>query len=236
MDKTNLNANWQRIASVIRWSNMTINHFAKHIGLSRAENLYQIKNGNNGISQKLARRIVEFFPEISVGWLLSGEGTMFHEDKEVGIIPYYSELGKFLSYCRGEQSAPDKVLSFAPAADAEVAVVVDGGVCMTEFCNAIDDVTAKKSIFLKKIEAEGIIPSSFYMILTANFVYLRKVTAVLGDESKSAVQFDKDEKSGCTIILDTASADANVMLPSGEVALSDVKAAYKVVGVFSPMQ
>lgn len=35
--------NWQRIDSVIRWANMTINYFALYIGLPRGENLYQIK-------------------------------------------------------------------------------------------------------------------------------------------------------------------------------------------------
>ena len=35
------------------------------------------KAGKNGISQNLARRIVEKFPELSVGWLLTGEGDMF---------------------------------------------------------------------------------------------------------------------------------------------------------------
>jgi len=39
--------NWQRIDSVIRWANMTINYFALYIGLPRGENLYQIKKGNN---------------------------------------------------------------------------------------------------------------------------------------------------------------------------------------------
>lgn len=37
--------NWQRIDSVIRWANMTINYFALYIGLPRGENLYQIKKG-----------------------------------------------------------------------------------------------------------------------------------------------------------------------------------------------
>lgn len=46
--------NWQRIDSVIRWANMTINYFALYIGLPRGENLYQIKKGNNGISRNLA--------------------------------------------------------------------------------------------------------------------------------------------------------------------------------------
>ena len=42
--------NWQRIDSVIRWANMTINYFALYIGLPRGENLYQIKKGNNGMN------------------------------------------------------------------------------------------------------------------------------------------------------------------------------------------
>ena len=74
---TNVNSNWDRLACVIRWANMSVNYFGRHSGLARSETLYQIKAGHNGISQNLARRIVEKFPEISLGWLLSGEGVMF---------------------------------------------------------------------------------------------------------------------------------------------------------------
>ena len=67
--------NWQRIDSVIRWANMTINYFALYIGLPRGENLYQIKKGNNGISRNLAYKIVTKFPEVSLAWLLTGEAN-----------------------------------------------------------------------------------------------------------------------------------------------------------------
>ena len=156
---------------------MTINSFAKYIGLSRAENLYQIKNGNNGISHKLARRIVEFFPAISIGWLLTGEGAMLPEEYEVGTMPYYRGLDSFLAYCRGTQSAPDGVVCFPLAADAELVFVADNGGDTPESCVSAECKSAKKSVFLKKIAVEEIIPSSYYMILTSNFVYLRKVTA-----------------------------------------------------------
>ena len=46
--------NWQRIEMVIQQSKMTANAFARHIGLPRGENLYQIKKGNNGISLDVA--------------------------------------------------------------------------------------------------------------------------------------------------------------------------------------
>ena len=84
--------NWERIECVIRWTNLTINAFAKHIGLPRAENLYQIKRGNNGISGRLADRIAETFPQISRTWLLTGDGTMFvgYGERSVA-VPYYDE-------------------------------------------------------------------------------------------------------------------------------------------------
>ncbi len=229
MDKTNLNPNWQRLESVIRWSNMTINSFAKYIGLSRAENLYQIKNGNNGISHKLARRIVEFFPAISIGWLLTGEGTMLPEEYEVGTMPYYRGLDSFLAYCRGTQSAPDGVVCFPLAADAELAFVVSDGYDNPESCVSAECKSAKKSVFLKKIAVEEIIPSSYYMILTSNFVYLRKVTTTQsGDECCISLADD-----GWGFVKCLEDAEHNVpMLPDAIIPLSQIEVAYRVVGVY----
>lgn len=68
--------------SVIKHSGMSINKFAKHIGLPAAENLYRIKRGQNGISRIVAERIVEHFPYVSKGWLLSGEGEMFVKERQ----------------------------------------------------------------------------------------------------------------------------------------------------------
>ena len=71
---------------------MTTNAFARHIGLPRAENLYQIKRGNNGISSRLAERIAGIYPEISRTWLLTGRGAMFVEDEEsTALVPYFEE-------------------------------------------------------------------------------------------------------------------------------------------------
>ncbi len=55
---------------------MTVNYFARYIGLTRGENLYRIKRGDNGISRDLADRIVSVFPEIDRVWLLTGVGRM----------------------------------------------------------------------------------------------------------------------------------------------------------------
>lgn len=69
---------WPRIEMVIRWSGMSTNAFARHIGLPREENLYQIKKGNNGLSISVANMICEKFPEIDELWLLTGKKEMLH--------------------------------------------------------------------------------------------------------------------------------------------------------------
>ena len=91
---TNIESNWSRLESVIKWANMTVNYFARYIGLTRGENLYRIKRGDNGISRDLADRIVSVFPEIDRVWLLTGVGRMLLSDNDRGEqIPYYdSEL------------------------------------------------------------------------------------------------------------------------------------------------
>ncbi len=82
-NKKSENPCWQRIEAVLEHSRIhSINAFARHIGINRGENLYQIRRGNNGISKALAKAINDRFPEISLGWLLSGEGNMLVGEEE----------------------------------------------------------------------------------------------------------------------------------------------------------
>ena len=81
---------WQRIETLVKMSGMSINAFARCIGLLRGENLYQIKKGNNGISRELARRIVEYYPQISFSWLMTGEGAMYVDDNGATGIPLFN--------------------------------------------------------------------------------------------------------------------------------------------------
>ena len=72
------NPHWERIEAVIKhYQFRSVSAFARHIGLKRAENLYQIRRGNNGISPKLAATINTSFPKVSKAWLLTGEQQMF---------------------------------------------------------------------------------------------------------------------------------------------------------------
>lgn len=88
---------WKRIEAVIKMSRMTTNAFARHIGLARGENLYQIKRGNNGVSLDVANRIVAKFPEVSKLWLLTGDGPMLNGKTELaGLTPWVYFAGTAL--------------------------------------------------------------------------------------------------------------------------------------------
>lgn len=83
---------WQRIEKIQKWSKVSsISALAREIGLSRAENLYQIRKGNNAISRDLVDLFAKRYSELSKGWILTGEGNMLLSGKTIGTIPFYDQ-------------------------------------------------------------------------------------------------------------------------------------------------
>ncbi|MFR9602241.1 MAG: hypothetical protein SNG02_00025 [Rikenellaceae bacterium] len=160
--------NWERLESVIKWANMSTNYFARHIGLLRGENLYQIKRGNNGISRNLADMIVKSFPEINLLWLLTGEGQMFAEPKIAGDgIPFYN---------LDVENHIRNIDELDPMSIMAMPIHVGGDVAMLYSGRAMGDIIPSNTIvLLKKILPETIIPGGEYVILTKNVVTLRIV-------------------------------------------------------------
>ncbi len=161
------NTSWHRLESVIRWANMTINYFGHYIGLTRSEALYQIRAGQHGISQALARRIVEKFPEVSIGWLLTGEGDMLGRQTHIRSIPFYEgeitngieRLTNNEAYCRLDLPLMEECdLAFRSTDEAMSPEIMVGTI-----------------IFLKKTDTKAIIPGGLYVIVCANYVILRRV-------------------------------------------------------------
>lgn len=77
---------YQRIEAVLDHTGLRNNALAKSLGYTNGTILYQIKNGRNGISANLARRISDVYPDISQNWLITGKGDMLvnnHPPKDV---------------------------------------------------------------------------------------------------------------------------------------------------------
>ena len=126
--KAPTNANWEWLCKVIEHSGLSVNAFARAIGLSCGETLYQIRRGNNGISPNVAKRIHQKYPGFSLAWLMFGCGEPVSEVSDSGSgsgsgsvsrIPVYRTLPERLF--RGE---PDDclILSAASSHGAEFAV------------------------------------------------------------------------------------------------------------------
>ena len=167
MNKANITS-WLRLESVILWANMSINFFGRHIGLTRSEPLYQIKAGIHGISQALAARIVEKFPEISKGWLLTGEGDMFGRVSQTKAIPFYE--GDIFG-------GIERVLSVEPRCRMDVPLCEECDFAYRTTDEAMSpEVMVGTIVFLKKTGTEAIISGGLYGIVCANYVILRRVS------------------------------------------------------------
>ncbi|MFR9523206.1 MAG: hypothetical protein SNH94_01370 [Rikenellaceae bacterium] len=199
-------SDWQRLEGVIAWANMTTNYFARYIGLARGENLYQIKRGNNSISRKIAAMITETFPEISLLWLLTGDGEMLTDLENRGAIkPLYNI---------GVEQAIRQVESLEPSEEIMLPSCIDYDIAMRYLGRAMGDITPTNTIvLLKKILPEEIIPGDECVIVTKKIVLLRIVTIEDGDNNNT--------------ILRLIAAD-NQNLGSVKIELDQVEAAYKV--------
>ena len=153
---------WERLELVIDATKHSVNSFAKHIGLPRGENLYQIRRGNNGISLDVARRIHENYPEYSISWLLCGEeDAVILTDKAESVvrIPVFRNiwLAESLS---GEKASDQLVISTAAANGAQFAIpYVD---------DILNPYLRDSLVLLREHRDEDILYGNIYLIATAH--------------------------------------------------------------------
>lgn len=169
------NKNWERLEAVIRWSGMSINFFARHIGLPRGENLYQIRKGNNGISKDVARRVIEAFPEISELWLLTGSGQMFTSPDLSGVqIPLY-RVDAEQQITRHKELTPDEVLVIPLIDRCDVAMYYLGDAMRPR-------IPSGSVLFLRRVMPEEIIPGRDYITVGEGGANLRTVRTAESNE------------------------------------------------------
>lgn len=85
------NKGWERIETIIRESGMTVNCFARTIGLKSGENLYRIKRGCNHVSRRIAEQIHSYNPKYPVSWIMCG-GTIPEVATPMKKMPVYREV------------------------------------------------------------------------------------------------------------------------------------------------
>ena len=174
---------WHRLEQVIKWTGLSINAFALHIGLKRSENLYQIKKGNNGISHDLAELITAKYPSISKGWWLTGEGEMMIDQKRTSKnsgIPCYGmdavEAVEMLERTNGEQLLqPQFYIDFPPLKRCDLAALSLSDAMQPE-------VPAGSYVLLRRQNPDELLPGAMCLILSETFKGIRIVRQSPHDE------------------------------------------------------
>lgn len=199
---------WARLDSVIKWSDMSINHFAHHIGIKRGENLYQIKRGHNGISRKLAETIVNAFPQINLIWLMSGEGEMLQEEDDgVELTAFYDmDAENNIRYIK--QNDPTSHIMLPSRFSADFAMMHFG----REMPFSIPSNTM---VIFRDVAVGSVISGREYLVVTDNRSHLRRVI------------FDNDQgRNGGKIVLISDDRD---LFADVEIETADITALFQVV-------
>jgi len=176
---------WSRLEKVINWSGLSINSFAKSIGLKRAENLYQIKKGNNSISKDLTELITIKYCKISKFWLLTGEGNMFTEESEkinnneslLKKIPFFNYDISMLKLENGKIPHTEQYIEVPLLNNCDFATL-----CVGE--SMAPDIPSGSIVTLKEISIDLLLPGEIYYIVTNEFCTVKFLRTVENDQSK----------------------------------------------------
>lgn len=167
-------SNWQRIEKVVRWTGLSVNSFALSIGLSRGENLYQIKRGNHGISRELASTIAAKYPKISRAWLLTGEGDMFVSNALARLVPFFdTDIEKYVS---SPECFEASCLIALPAAEAGDFGAYYRGRAME------GEIPAGSIVVARLVPLSALIPGGDYVVVTDRTAMIRRVRREVGSD------------------------------------------------------
>lgn len=84
----------ERIEAIMKYGHCkSYAALARVLKLDSAQVFYDIQKGKtSSISAKLANKIILVFPDINMGWLLSGEGRMLQEKSTTTTMNFESEM------------------------------------------------------------------------------------------------------------------------------------------------
>jgi hypothetical protein len=177
--------------------------------LSRAENLYQIKRGHNGVSRELAAMIAARYPSISAAWLLTGEGDMFvTEIARQTQVPFYDvDIEKYI--VSPERYTSAGYVSLPDPGGAEFAA---------RYCGRAmgGAVPTGSTVLVRKEAVESLVPGGDYLVVGRGLALLRRVrreaeslmlrlVAVAGgdfDDIRLDISAVKELYRVCAIIID----------------------------------
>ena len=84
--------------------------FARKLGYNSSAGLFLIFNGRNCISNRLSRKILNVYPEISHIWILTGEGSFLIKEEEERLNDQlYKQIADLKALVKKQREALDSI-------------------------------------------------------------------------------------------------------------------------------
>jgi len=204
---------WTRVEQVAHWAGVKVHGLAVDTGMQRGQALYQIKQGRRGVSRGMAEAICANLPDLDKLWLLTGEGSMFRTPSaEAGFPCFNADMETLLPDLAKYSSDACGRLPMARSCDLAVTVRNDF---------LWPDVPAGATAFLRRESIGDIVDGQRYVVVHDRKVLLcRAHRAAEADEHDPGPTFDDCRAEGTAKPL----------------RLADVRAVYRVLGYYMPME
>lgn len=205
---------WARVEQVAHWAGVKVHGLAVDVGMQRGQSLYQIKQGKRGVSRGMAEVICSSHPDLDKLWLLTGEGSMFRapSDAQASFPCFNADLETLLPDLAKYTSDARGRLPMARSCD--LAVTVRNGFLQP-------DVPAGATAFLRRESVGDLVDGQRYVVVHDGRVHLCRVCrAAPAGECDSGPTF----------------ADCRAPEPSAPLRLADVRAVYRVIGYYMPIE
>ncbi|MBD5231709.1 MAG: helix-turn-helix transcriptional regulator [Bacteroidales bacterium] len=168
----------ERLAALRQHTGMSLKKMSEEAGIKTAQTLYEIKNGKHSFSSEVAKKLHERWPELSRGWLMSGEGEMLlnavsspqvKQGDYVPLMPVSAFAGPIKSFLSESVELRDCESILSPSPGAELAIPV----CGDSMEPMLHDGTI---IFIKKINDRAFIPWGQTMVIdTENGAFVKDI-------------------------------------------------------------
>lgn len=170
-----------RLIALKMHTGLSLKRMAEEAGIKTIQTLYEIKKGRHSFSREVASKLQARWPEVSRGWLMSGEGEMLLSDAEktvpdsapeshrVPLLPVSAFAGPIKNFVANCVSSRDCETILSPSPGAELAIHVSGD----SMEPMLHDGTV---IFVKRINDRAFIPWGQTMVIdTENGAFVKDI-------------------------------------------------------------
>lgn len=175
----------ERLNRLRQYTGMSLKKISEEAGIKTAQTLYEIKNGKHSFSSEVARKLNVRWPDISRGWLMSGEGEMLlsvpvpasgeKAGDYVPLMPVSAFAGPIKNFLSDGLELRDCETVLSPSPGAELAIPVSGD----SMEPMLHDGTV---IFIKRINDRAFIPWGQTMVIdTENGAFVKDIFPGEGD-------------------------------------------------------